>query len=112
MAKKQLLDLSHKVVATSEIFVGLQVKAKPNQLWYSVGAHVFEYVIEKILKFRYVYIIYLCYILIDKHFFLSWHNVRKVFLLKYCSLIKFQEPLEYTWILSLKYVELLDYINS
>ena len=47
MAKKQLLDLSHEVVATSEIFVGLQVKAKPNQLWYSVGAHVFEYVIEK-----------------------------------------------------------------
>ena len=47
MAKKQLLDLIHKVVATSEIFVGLQVKAKPNQLWYSVGAHVFEYVIEK-----------------------------------------------------------------
>ena len=48
MAKKQLLDLSHKVVATSEIFVGLQVKAKPNQLWCSVGgAHVFEYVIEK-----------------------------------------------------------------
>ena len=69
MAKKQLLDLSHKVVATSEIFVGLQVKAKPNQLWYSVGAHVFEYVIEKILKFRHVYIIYLCYILIDKQFF-------------------------------------------
>ena len=69
MAKKQLLDLSHEVVATSEIFVGLQVKAKPNQLWYSVGAHVFEYVIEKILKFRYVYIIYLCYILIDKQFF-------------------------------------------
>ena len=69
MAKKQLLDQSHTVVATSEIFVGLQVKAKPNQLWYSVGAHVFEYVIEKILKFRYVYIIYLCYILIDKQFF-------------------------------------------
>ena len=40
-------SLSHTVVATSEIFVGLQVKAKPNQLWYSVGAHVFEYVIEK-----------------------------------------------------------------
>ena len=69
MAKKQLLDQSHTVVATSEIFVGLQVKAKPNQLWYSVGAHVFEYVIEKILKFRYVYIIYLCYIFIDKQFF-------------------------------------------
>ena len=69
MAKKQLLDQSHTVVATSEIFVGLQVKAKPNQLWCSVGAHVFEYVIEKILKFRYVYIIYLCYILIDKQFF-------------------------------------------
>ena len=47
MAKKQLLAQSHTVVATSEIFVGLQVKAKPNQLWCSVGAHVFEYVIEK-----------------------------------------------------------------
>ena len=46
-AKKQLLGQSHIVVAASEIFVGLQVKDKPNQLWCSVEAHVLEHVIEE-----------------------------------------------------------------
>ena len=35
------------MVAASEIFVGLQVKDKPNQLWCSVEAHVLEHVIEE-----------------------------------------------------------------